>query len=192
MNFEDIFKSSFLENVTSVSLLDMALALILAFGIGLFIFFVYKKTYSGVMYSAYKDGYVSFEYSKKDASFRVLDVCEDKDALEPFLQVRLPKIISAEVGKRIVFESSSFEVSYVKSLIDALENKQILPRVASVDVKDISMLSYTMKTGCCIKLGTMNDLEKKLDEAERQLALAENENATAVDVSNPQKPTVVS
>ena len=52
MNFEDVFKSSFLENVTSVSLLDMALALILAFGIGLFIFFVYKKTYSGVMYSA--------------------------------------------------------------------------------------------------------------------------------------------
>lgn len=52
MNFEDIFKSGFLENVTSVSLLDMALALILAFGIGLFIFFVYKKTYSGVMYSA--------------------------------------------------------------------------------------------------------------------------------------------
>ena len=52
MNFGDIFKSSFLENVTTVSLLDMALALILAFGIGLFIFFVYKKTYSGVMYSA--------------------------------------------------------------------------------------------------------------------------------------------
>ena len=52
MNFEDVFKSSFLENVTSVSLLDMALALILAFGIGLFIFFVYKKTYNGVMYSA--------------------------------------------------------------------------------------------------------------------------------------------
>jgi len=52
MNFGDIFKSSFLENVTSVSLLDMALALILAFGLGLFIFFVYKKTYSGVMYSA--------------------------------------------------------------------------------------------------------------------------------------------
>ena len=52
MSFGDIFKSSFLENISSVSLLDMALALILAFGIGLFIFFVYKKTYSGVMYSA--------------------------------------------------------------------------------------------------------------------------------------------
>lgn len=52
MSFGDIFKSSFLENVTSVSLLDMALALVLAFGIGLFIFFVYKKTYNGVMYSA--------------------------------------------------------------------------------------------------------------------------------------------
>lgn len=52
MNFGDIFKSSFLENITSVGILDMAIALILAFGIGLFIFFVYKRTYSGVMYSS--------------------------------------------------------------------------------------------------------------------------------------------
>lgn len=50
--FSDIFKSGFLDNVSSVSLLDMALVLVLAFALGLFIFFVYKKTYSGVMYSA--------------------------------------------------------------------------------------------------------------------------------------------
>ncbi len=52
MTFNDIFKSSFLENITSVSILDMAIALILAFGIGMFIFLVYKKTYQGVMYSS--------------------------------------------------------------------------------------------------------------------------------------------
>ena len=52
MTFQDIFKSSFLENVTSVSLLDMVLALVLAFGLGLFIFLVYKKTFTGVMYSS--------------------------------------------------------------------------------------------------------------------------------------------
>ena len=52
ITFQDIFKSSFLENVASVSLLDTALALALAFGIGLFIFLVYKKTFSGVMYSS--------------------------------------------------------------------------------------------------------------------------------------------
>lgn len=52
MTFQDIFKSNFLENVTSVSLFDMVLAILLAFGIGMFIFFVYQKTYSGVMYSA--------------------------------------------------------------------------------------------------------------------------------------------
>ena len=50
--FQDIFKSSFLENVASVSLLDMAIALVLAFGLGVFIFLVYKKTFSGVMYSS--------------------------------------------------------------------------------------------------------------------------------------------
>ena len=52
MTFNDIFKSSFLENVSAVSVLDMVLALALAFGVGLFIFFVYKKTYAGVMYSS--------------------------------------------------------------------------------------------------------------------------------------------
>ena len=44
MNFNDIFKSSFLENITSVSIVDMLLTLALAFGIGPFIFLVYKKT----------------------------------------------------------------------------------------------------------------------------------------------------
>ena len=52
MTFQDIFKSSFLENVTSVSILDMVIALVLAFCLGLFIFMVYKKTFSGVMYSS--------------------------------------------------------------------------------------------------------------------------------------------
>ena len=37
---------------SSVSLLDMLLTLALAFGLGMFIFLVYKKTYSGVMYSS--------------------------------------------------------------------------------------------------------------------------------------------
>ncbi len=52
MNFNDIFKSSFLENISSVSVLDMVIALALAFGLGMFIFLVYKKAYQGVMYSS--------------------------------------------------------------------------------------------------------------------------------------------
>ena len=52
MSFKDIFKSSFLENVAAVSPLDIVLTIALAFGIGIFIFFVYKKTYRGVMYSS--------------------------------------------------------------------------------------------------------------------------------------------
>ena len=51
MSFNDIFKSSYLENVTAVSLPDMALALVLSFCLGMFIYLVYKKTYSGVMFS---------------------------------------------------------------------------------------------------------------------------------------------
>lgn len=52
MTFNDIFKSGFLQNVNAVSPFDMVLGLALAFFIGVFIFFIYKKTYQGVMYSA--------------------------------------------------------------------------------------------------------------------------------------------
>ncbi len=51
MTFNDIFKSSFLESVTSFEPLDMVIALALSFALGMFIFFVYKKTFRGVMYS---------------------------------------------------------------------------------------------------------------------------------------------
>ena len=51
MTFQDIFKSNFLTQVAAFSLIDMLVALALAFAIGLFICEVYKKTYRGVMYS---------------------------------------------------------------------------------------------------------------------------------------------
>ena len=51
MTFNDIFKSSFLDQVASFSLLDTVISLALAFAIGLFIFEIYRKTYRGIMYS---------------------------------------------------------------------------------------------------------------------------------------------
>lgn len=52
MTFKDIFKSGFLDNVNAITMLDMALAFLLAFALGLLIFYIYKKTFSGVMYSS--------------------------------------------------------------------------------------------------------------------------------------------
>ena len=52
MTFDDIFKSSFLDNVAAISLLDMGIAMALSFCLGLFIYLVYKKTFTGVMYSS--------------------------------------------------------------------------------------------------------------------------------------------
>jgi len=52
MTFKDVFKSSFLEKAAEFSILDVAIAMLLAFAVGLFIFYVYKKTFAGVMYSA--------------------------------------------------------------------------------------------------------------------------------------------
>ena len=51
INFSDILKSSFVEKLSSISYLDMVIALLLAFVVGLFIMQIYKKTFKGVMYS---------------------------------------------------------------------------------------------------------------------------------------------
>ena len=51
MSFNDIFKSSFLESVTQFSVADTLIGMAFALVIGLFIFLIYKKTFSGVMYS---------------------------------------------------------------------------------------------------------------------------------------------
>lgn len=50
-NFDDIFKSSFLEKTSTFSLIDALIGLASAFLIGMFIYFVYKKTFNGVVYS---------------------------------------------------------------------------------------------------------------------------------------------
>ena len=52
MSFNDIFKSSFLESVSEFSVLDTLLGMVFALLIGLFIFVIYQKTLTGVMYSS--------------------------------------------------------------------------------------------------------------------------------------------
>lgn len=50
-NFTDIFKSSFLDNTASFSIVDSMIGLVVAFALGMFIYVIYKKTFAGVMYS---------------------------------------------------------------------------------------------------------------------------------------------
>lgn len=52
MTFQDVFKSNFLDSIQSFSLIDTALALLVSLALGLFVFFVYKKTFHGVLYSS--------------------------------------------------------------------------------------------------------------------------------------------
>ncbi len=51
INFSDIFKSGTLDKLAEFSWIDMGIALTLAFVLGLFILFVYRKTFKGVMVS---------------------------------------------------------------------------------------------------------------------------------------------
>ena len=52
MSFTDIFSSDMMSRVTAVSVTDMIIGVVLSFLLGMFIFYVYKKTFNGVLYSA--------------------------------------------------------------------------------------------------------------------------------------------
>jgi len=51
INFSDVFKTGFLENFSSFSIVDSLISLVLSLAIGFFIYLVYAKTFSGVAYS---------------------------------------------------------------------------------------------------------------------------------------------
>jgi len=51
MNFNEIFRRSFLKQLESLSIEDIIISFLMAAIIGIFIFFVYKFTFGGIMYS---------------------------------------------------------------------------------------------------------------------------------------------
>lgn len=49
--FQDILKEGFLQNMTNISALSIGITLVLAFVTGMFIFYIYRKTYQSVVYT---------------------------------------------------------------------------------------------------------------------------------------------
>ena len=52
LTFNDILSSDLLSEIASFSITDMLICMALSFAVGLFIVFIYKKCFSGVMYSS--------------------------------------------------------------------------------------------------------------------------------------------
>ena len=51
INFSDVFRSDFLSKLSSISVTDCLITLAISFVIGLFVYFIYSKTFAGVVYS---------------------------------------------------------------------------------------------------------------------------------------------
>ena len=62
MSFNDIFKSSFLENVSEFSMIDTLLGLAAALVISLFIFVIYKKTLTSAV-SSIPDAFIVLAFT---------------------------------------------------------------------------------------------------------------------------------
>jgi uncharacterized membrane protein YhiD involved in acid resistance len=52
MNFDDIFKSGFLDSMVAASIPTIILTMAVSLVLGIFIYFIYRKSFKGVMYSS--------------------------------------------------------------------------------------------------------------------------------------------
>ena len=102
MTFSDIFKSSFLESVTEFSAIDTVIGMAFALVIGLFIFVIYKKTFSGVMYST---GFAMSLVGLSLVTTLVIMAVTSNVVLSPFCEFLnlYTKIETSQNGKSLLF-----------------------------------------------------------------------------------------
>lgn len=137
--------------------------------------------YQNVRYTKFNGVYFSF-----DENFRVLE--KRNSPFEEFPYMELPLVKSLSMGGIIKFENETTDLSYIKTLTQALEAKGILASVSALDVSDRFHLSYTLNGKCRVELGDMSSLEVKLTLAEQ--AIFENGGADksgTFDVSDAKK-----
>ncbi len=145
------------------------------------------KEKENVMYTMYNGKYISFEYNRKTGSFYVLEEKSDCSDFSPFLETVLPSILSAEVGKSIVFSNASLNLSYTQTLAEALKTNGLMEQVASIDFSKTSALSYETRGGCTVKLGNTDELSTKLKLVKN--FLASDSTLTEIDVRDVLAPT---
>ncbi|MBQ8416751.1 MAG: FtsQ-type POTRA domain-containing protein [Clostridia bacterium] len=117
--------------------------------------------------------------------FKVLEIAEIGEThLSPFLYVKLPPIQSAAVGARLSFGQTT-EMSYVSTLLDALEKAEWKDDVTYVDFSERFSLSFVLREQYRIEVGSAQSLDTKLLLAKAKLEKEDGGEDTyaVVDVS---------
>ena len=139
-----------------------------------------------VMYTEHQNQYFSI-----DRTMRVLEMkANGEETFSPFLRVKLPQILSAQVGATLQFADASIDPSYVPQLLDALRERNLLERVTYVDFSNRFSLSFVLSNAVRVEIGALKDMNVKLTLVEEELNKNPvNHNIYAViDVSNTSKP----
>ncbi len=92
----------------------------------------------------------------------VLEEYQSAESLGTYLPVILPEILHAEAGKTLAFANGDVEMSYIKSLVDALEADGTLSRVSAVDCSQKYSVSYILDGSVRVELGRVADMAAKL------------------------------
>jgi hypothetical protein len=138
------------------------------------------------MYTEHQNQYFSI-----DRTMRVLEMkANGEETFSPFLRVKLPQILTAQVGATLQFADASIDPSYVPQLLDALRERNLLERVTYVDFSNRFSLSFVLSNAVRVEIGALKDMNVKLTLVEEELNKNPvNHNIYAViDVSNTTKP----
>ena len=138
-----------------------------------------------VAYMAYGENYFSL-----DRDFRVLAVSDSAEAFRGLLCIRLPEITGVTVGQPVVFADTGIDRGYISTMLELFEALELTDRVDLLDVSRKFNVSYVLDGSTRIVLGSVSDLEVKLELAGKMLdARQGSADYAVVDVSDLKKST---
>ena len=139
-----------------------------------------------VMYTAYADRWFSL-----DKDLNVVDVSENEAEFSSLLKVSLPPIQRVTLQAPVAFCNSETDITYIKDMVEALDEMELTARVDLLDVSEKFNVSYVLDGNLRIVLGKVSELEEKHEMAE-QILLAKGDTASlaaVIDVSDVKKST---
>ncbi|MBQ9773278.1 MAG: FtsQ-type POTRA domain-containing protein [Clostridia bacterium] len=131
-----------------------------------------------------------------DREFEVLEILENGETpFSPLLSVKLPACASIRLGEPIRFANESASMTYVATLCDALRAKGHYEDVSYIDFSMRTSISYLYRDRFRVDLGSISDVDAKLNGVERLLKQLEEDGTdltqvyAILDVSNLSKMT---
>ena len=118
-----------------------------------------------------------------NGDLRMIEKSGTESRFSNFMKVKLPKVSGVTIGYPIAFANNSINYDYITDLLAVLEEYDVLDKVTYIDFSNKLYLSCVFGDRIRLNLGSLSDIEHKLDEFAKILRQKGGDEYAVIDVS---------